>query len=403
MLDVLGPNLPGSTLGYCTNVHAGATFAEVKANLERYALPVKERVSPDRPMGVGLWLSAEAMQEVVTQNLTTDFKAWLEQRGLLPYTFNGFPFDDFHQPVVKDQVYLPHWADADRYQYTLGLATILAELLPEGGEGSISTLPLGWPASFCGHADEYPAQARRAADQLTQLVHTLARIELDTGRHIHIDLEPEPGCILETSEGVVQFFEQYLLGGPDDVSVLAYLRVCHDVCHAAVMFEDQAEALDHYRRAGIKVGKAQLSSAIRVPFDAMDHDIRQAAWRQLQGFREDRYLHQTSIRTDDGRVHTYLDLPQAMADAAQAESPHGEWRVHFHVPIHLDTLGTIGTIGTTRGEIERYLRAVQPGDETHHFEVETYAWDVLPDELKSDNLAAGIADELVSVMVSSPS
>ena len=400
MLDALGPNLPGSTLGYCTNVHAGATFAEVKANLERYALPVKQRVSPDRPMGVGLWLSAEAMQEVVTQNLTSDFKGWLEQHELLPYTFNGFPFDDFHQPVVKDQVYLPHWADADRYQYTLGLATILAELLPEGGEGSISTLPLGWPASFCGHADEYPAQARRAADQLMQLVHTLARIELDTGRHIHIDLEPEPGCILETSEGVVQFFEQYLLGGPDDVSVLAYLRVCHDVCHAAVMFEEQAEALDHYRRAGIKVGKAQLSSAIRVPFDTMDDDTRQAAWRQLQGFREDRYLHQTSIRTDDGRVHTYLDLPQAMADAAQAEAPHGEWRVHFHVPIHLDTLGPIHT---TRNAINQYLQAIRPGDATYHFEVETYAWDVLPDELKSDNLAAGIADELVSVMVSSPS
>lgn len=396
MLDVLGPNLTGSTLGYCTNVHAGSTFAQVKANLERYALPIKQRVSPDQPMGVGLWFSADAMQDIIENDLAATFRDWLNERGLTPFTFNGFPFDDFHQPVVKDKVYLPHWADADRYQYTLGLATILAELLPDEGEGSISTLPLGWPASFCGTADQHPVQAQRAADQLLRLVHTLARIELDTGKHIHVDLEPEPGCILETSEGVVRFFEQYLLGGPDDVSVLAYLRVCHDVCHAAVMFEDQAEALANYRQAGIKVGKAQLSSAIQIPFDTMDDHTRQQAWQQLQGFSEDRYLHQTSIRTDDGRVNTYLDLPKAMSDPKQADSPSGEWRVHFHVPIHLDALGPLQT---TRSDIAAYLQAIQPGDETHHFEVETYAWDVLPEALRTADLAAGIAAELESVMV----
>ncbi|MEM1107310.1 MAG: metabolite traffic protein EboE [Planctomycetota bacterium] len=402
MRDALGPRPPGtfpgippgSILGYCTNVHAGATFGQVKANLERYALPVKAEVSPERPMGVGLWLSADAMQEVIEQDLAPGFRDWLGERGLLPYTFNGFPFDDFHQPVVKDKVYLPHWADGDRYAYTLGLASILAELLPDGGEGSISTLPIGWPASFCDSPDAYATQARGAADQLLKLVHTLARIELDTGKHLHIDLEPEPGCVLESAAGVVEFFERYLLGGPDDVSVLGYLRVCHDVCHSAVMFEEQAEALATYRQSGIKVGKAQLSSAVRVPFGEMDADTRGDAWQQLGSFCEDRYLHQTSIRTDDGRVNSYVDLPQAMADHDNAPED-GEWRVHFHVPIHLDTFDSIQT---TRHEIGNYLNAIQPGDETNHFEVETYAWDVLPEPLRVDDLAAGIAAELRSVI-----
>lgn len=395
MKDALGS---GTMLGYCTNVHAGASFAQMKMNLQRYALPIKQRVSPDRPMGVGLWLSADAMQEVIGQNLTPEFGAWLIDHGLQAYTFNGFPFDDFHQPVVKDQVYLPNWTNADRYQYTLGLATILADLLPgdagETGEGSISTLPLGWPATFCGSPEQYDAQARRAAEQLMKLVHTLARIELDTGKHIHVDLEPEPGCILETAGGVVRFFEQHLLGGPDDVSVLAYLRVCHDVCHTAVMFEEQAEALQTYRDAGIKVGKAQLSSAIRVPFDEMDQATRAEARRQLDRFCEDRYLHQTSIRTDDGRVNSYLDLPDALASTA-SDGGGGEWRVHFHVPVFLDSLSILQT---TNHEIGRYLDAIQPGDETHHFEVETYAWDVLPDELLSDDLADGIAHEIEWVL-----
>jgi sugar phosphate isomerase/epimerase len=374
MQDALGP---GTILGYGTNVHAGAALAEIRSNLERYALEVKRQVCPDRPMGVGLWLPAEAMTEV----------------GLLPYTLNGFPFEDFHQPVVKDRVYLPHWADPDRVQYTLGLAAILADLLPDEQEGSISTLPIGWPSSFCGDAGGYDAQAQKAADHLLDLVHTLARIELDTGKHIHVDLEPEPGCILETSEGLVRFFERYLLGGADDVSVLGYLRVCHDVCHAAVMFEEQADVLRHYRDAGIKVGKVQLSSAVRVPFDEMDDATRTEALAALRRFDEPRYLHQTTVRLDDGRINTYLDLPDALADLG-GDGPRGEWRVHFHVPVFADALGPLGT---TRDEIARCLAALEPGDETHHFEVETYAWDVLPDDWQTDDLAAGIAEELRSV------
>ena len=33
--------------------------------------------------------------------------------------------------------------------------------------------------------------------------------------------------------------------------------------------------------------------------------------------------------------------------------------------------------------------------EVKHFEVETYAWNVLPKELQKDDLAEGIADELI--------
>ncbi len=390
MHDALGT---GTILGYCTNVHAGATLGAMRDNLDRHAVAVKRRVSPDRPMGVGLWLSAAAMQEVIAGDKARELRDWLTERGLFAYTLNGFPFGDFHRPIVKEHVYLPHWAEEDRFQYTLGLASILAELLPEGAtEGSISTLPIGWPASFGGGPGAH-AQMDVAAEQLKRLVHALARIELDTGKHIHVDLEPEPGCVLESAEGVVRFFERHLLGGPDDVSVLGYLRVCHDVCHAAVMFEGQAEALGAYREAGIKVGKAQLSSALRVPFGTMDAETRGDALRLLRSFAEGRYLHQTCVRTEDGRVNAYTDLPDALADFDASAS--GEWRVHFHVPVYLEG---IGPLGTTREEIGRYLDARRPEDETSHLEVETYAWDVLPEGLGVDELAEGIADEVAWVM-----
>jgi hypothetical protein len=388
MKDVLGPN---TTLGYCTNVHAGASFEEMRSNLLQYAVPVKQRVSPDDPMGVGLWLSSDAARYAINhQPALAELKSWMQGLGLGVYTVNGFPYGNFHQPVVKTKVYQPDWTTDERYEYTLTLAKVLAELLPDDvNEGSISTLPLGWPAHSGRTESDLHRIKSLSAGRLHDLVHELARLELDTGKHIHIDLEPEPGCILDTSTDVVDFFKQYLLDSPDDVSIRGYLRVCHDVCHSAVMFEPQMQAVRAYREARIEIGKVQLSSAVRVPFDEMSFDERGEALTHLKSFQEDRYMHQTCVRGEDGEVQYFDDLPEAIE--ACDNTPTGEWRVHFHVPVYLERFGPIRT---TQSDITDFIRAVGGDEELHHYEVETYAWNVLPHELKREQLADGIADEL---------
>jgi hypothetical protein len=387
MRDFLGT---GTILGYCTNVHAGATLEQTLANLDTHAVKVKERVSPGEPMGVGLWLSALAARQVLEQDRTAELCNWLGSRGLLPFTFNGFPHGDFHQPVVKFRVYHPDWSDDRRPAYTIDLANILAGLLPEGAEGSISTLPVGWGDDF----RRAPEKLRAAGNHLHSVAAHLARIEAERGRLIHLDLEPEPGCQLTTSQDLIQFFERYLLSGGSERTVRRHLRVCHDVCHAAVMFEDQAEVLARYRRAGIEVGKVQLSSAICAPFDAFDEDQKTACFRQLCSFAEDRYLHQTVIQpaASTSRSGVFVDdLPRALAMAERDATLCGEWRVHFHVPLYLERFGLVETTQQTVLDCLAALRA-HPG--VRHVEAETYAWSVLPDELQVEDLAAGIADEL---------
>ena len=388
MKDILGPN---TTLGYCTNVHAGASFDEMRSNLLQYAVPVKQRVSPDAPMGVGLWLSADAARYAINnQPALAELKSWMQGMGLLVYTVNGFPYGNFHEPVVKAKVYQPNWTTDERYEYTLTLAKVLAELLPDDAtEGSISTLPLGWPAHSGGTDEDLHRVKSLAAGRLHELVHELARLELDTGKHIHIDLEPEPGCILDTAKDVCDFFHQYLFDARDDVSIRGYLRVCHDVCHSAVMFEPQREAVRAYREARIEIGKVQLSSAVKVDFEAKDTTDKAAALQQLQGFAEDRYMHQTTVRLPSGEVQHYDDLPEALAEFGDA--PRGEWRIHFHVPVNIESFGQLET---TQSDITDLLHAVQGDDELHHYEVETYAWNVLPKELQREELAEGIAGEL---------
>lgn len=370
-------------VGYCTNVHSGATLEETRTNLERYAVAVKRRFSPGVPMGVGLWLSASSARKLLAENRIAEFAAWLHDAGLVPYTFNGFPYGDFHQAVVKHNVYLPTWTDPRRVDYTRDLIAIQHALLPPGMPGSISTLPLAW-----GEPQPTTEQLDRAAAHLRRIAEELSQLERDTGRFLCLCLEPEPGCVLQYSADMVRFFQEHLLHGGNEATVRRYLCVCHDVCHAAVMFEDQADVLRRYHAAGIAVGKVQISSAVRALFDELPMEDRAAALAQLAAFNEPRYLHQTMVR-EDGAVSFFEDLAAVLA--VKRASLQGEWRVHFHVPIYVQRFGRLEAMQTA---IHDCLRTLSELKQTPPFEVETYAWTVLPPELQQPDLVAGIAEEL---------
>jgi len=377
--------LSATTFGYCTNVHANASLEKTRANLEKHALGVKRRISPNEPMGIGLWLSANAAQELVSSGQVTDFAGWLREIGLVPFTMNGFPYGDFHEPVVKHKVYQPTWYEPARLEYTLQLAEILDQLLPQGVEGSISTLPIAWPSKLRAPLEEALSQA--AATNLRKAAQGLAKLEVRSGRLISLCIEPEPGCVLDTAEDILALFHEYVLPGGNERIIRRHLRVCHDICHSAVMFEDQAGAIRKYQTAGIEIGKVQVSSAVGVDFDALPASERQAALELLRDkFVEPRYLHQTSVR-DDGKTTLYEDLPLAVAQA----KPSGQWRTHFHVPIYWQGSPPFLTF---RDQIQPCIQAVLAHSNCRHFEVETYAWGVLPPELQHAELAEGIAQEM---------
>jgi hypothetical protein len=314
----------------------GRTLDQTRANLEEHAVAVKRRYSPQRPMGIGLWLSAASAAELVASGQTVEFGAWLAERGLVPYTLNGFPYGDFHEQVVKHRVYEPTWWQPERLTYTMQLAEIVDTILPPGQEASISTLPIAW-GTPCPDRE----QLELAAANLRQAAHWLHKLEQEYGRLVYVCLEPEPGCAFSFADDAVHFFQWQLLNGENDEIVRRHIRLCHDVCHAAVMFEDQAEVLRKYAAAGIEVGKIQVSAALRMDLDLFEAPAGEAkaqAVRQLARFAEDRYLHQTVVRRG-GEDIFYEDLQFALD--AEAADPRGEWRVHFHVPIYLKEFGRL--------------------------------------------------------------
>ena len=339
-------------LTYCTNIHPGESWAEVRANLETHVVEVKRRVCPDAPFGVGLRLSARAAAELEIGEL----KQLLAAHGLYVFTINGFPYGPFHGQPVKEHVYRPDWLEDERVAYTQRLADILAAVLPDGMTGSISTVP----GCFKPRAslDVVPRIAAAGA--------YLAELKQRTGKHVVLALEPEPCCMVETIAEAVELFDHL------DTT---HVGLCLDACHAAVEFENLPSALAALELARIPIAKVQLSCGLRVaPAD-------RAARDRLARFEDAVYLHQVVARHGDTLVR-YLDLPEA-----QAAGDADEWRVHFHVPIF-----------RAEGTTQAFLADVIARKLSTHLEVETYTWDVLPAEYRDEPIAAAIARELAWVL-----
>jgi len=390
--------LNDAQLTYCTNVHPGETLSEVRALLKRHVVAVKEAVAPpDLRFGVGLRLAAAAADALDDPEELARFKAELEADGLYCFTLNGFPYGAFHGTRVKENVYLPDWLAPERLRYTQTLARVLGELLPLGVAGSISTVP----GCFKGMANGAEAE-RQMASSMIDVVAMLVDIARSKGRHIALALEPEPECFLETTDDALGFFETHLFSReararlvdaadvePHEAERLLrrHLGVCLDTCHAAVEFEPPLEAFRRFQAAGIAVPKVQISAGLK---------LAQASPERLEAlhaFADGVYLHQTVVN-DGGMLHRYLDLPEALASAA-AHSAAAEWRVHFHVPIFLRELGSFES---TQAELLPLLNELARARDCPHLEVETYTWDVLPQEFRDVPVEEAIARELRFVL-----
>src|SRR5258705_7992658 len=134
--------LPGGVhLTYCTNIHAGESWRDIRASLDAHVPAIKSSVAPNQPMGIGLRLSGQAAATAREPDALASFRDQLSKLGAYVFTINAFPFGPFHGVRVKEHVYLPDWRDRERVAFTANSATVLAAVLPDGIDGSISTVP----------------------------------------------------------------------------------------------------------------------------------------------------------------------------------------------------------------------------------------------------------------------
>lgn len=381
-------------LTYCTNIHAGEPLDELMDSLARHLPAIKAQVAPGQPFGVGLRLGHSAAQSLRDPIALQRLKGFLMEGGYYCFTLNGFPYGAFHGQAVKENAYAPDWSDPLRLAYTNHLADILGTLLPEGQDGSVSTVPCTFKPWAAGRMEAI-------TEHLIQHVAHLVGIFAKTGQSIALALEPEPHCYLETIDEAVAYFKQYLFSrngtarlaalsglsaSESEAAMRRHIGLCYDVCHAAVEFEDAKASIESLRANGILIAKLQLSSALCLA------QANEENTGHLAAFAEPVYLHQV-VQKRAGALIRFADLPQALA-GAHGEDKIGlgaEWRVHFHVPLCLERMAHFDT---TQAFLKTILALHRVRPISQHLEVETYTWDVLPQAYRNVDLSSAIAREL---------
>jgi hypothetical protein len=370
-------------LAYCTNVHRGETWAETMAFLQTDTLAIRDRVCPGKPFAIGLRLSEQAANELSNRDTLLEFRRWLGKNSCYVFTINGFASGQFHGRRVKEQVYTPDWAFADRVNYTNQLFNLLVELLPPGMEGSVSTLP-------CSFKPFYPSLegVKMIHQNLWRTIEHVARISSRTGRKLHLGLEPEPLCALESTAEVLNFFDQIRAEHPRDERLAEHLGITYDACHFAVEYEDPQNALGCLFNHGIKISKIQLSAGLKVV-------PTPEAREELRKFDDEVYLHQVVARDQAGNRTIFQDLPDALVHARSAhtsdEADLPEWRIHFHLPLHAQSPPPFEDTSDHLLDVLDVL--AQAPQICSHLEMETYTWEVLPPELKEPTPVDQVAAE----------
>lgn len=386
-------------LTYCTNIHPGESWEEVFDNLKQYTLSVKKRLTPENLFGIGLRLSKKSASTLLEGNNLQNFKTWLDKNGLYVFTMNGFPYGEFHNTVIKDQVHTPDWTTEDRVNYTHDLMKILAFLLPEGMDGSVSTSPLSYKYWF-NTQEDINNTTKKACQALIKIALQLINIKKNTGKLLHLDLEPEPDGFLENTQEVISFYKNHLLKEGAQIiqnelnisleeaktHILNHIQICYDVCHFALAYESPQFVISSLQNEGINIGKIQISAAIKCEKSNINSITTQQDC--LKQFDEPTYLHQSVIRLDDDSLVHFSDLSEGIN--LMEHSNYKEIRTHFHVPIFVSDFQVLES---TQNDIIDALKLWKKTKYSNHLEVETYTWSILPEHLQTD-ITSSIVREL---------
>ena len=382
-------------LTYCSNIHPAETWLDTFQNIKSYTLTIKKRLNR-KLFGVGLRLSNRASLELLEGCKLDLFKNWLLENDLYVFTVNGFPYGQFHGTKVKDAVHLPDWSTRERLDYTKRLFTILAGLLPQGMDGGVSTSPITYKH---WHSTDQLVQVKKTAvKQLVALIVFLAQLKRETGKNLHLDMEPEPDGLLETSGEFIGFFDRIINEGAVQVAlelgidkstagkvIQDHFQLCLDVCHFAVGFEVPSEVIRSISAAGIGIGRIQISAALGSQNMVGKENIEKVR-QEMRLFNEPTYLHQAVISSTNG-IRRYKDLGPALDSLMEGDE---EIRTHFHVPVFT---GNYNGLLSTQKDIIDTLDIWKKNRFTQHLEVETYTWEVLPKNLRT-SLVDSIVREL---------
>ena len=324
-------------LSFGVNLGAARDLPAVIARLDRYASAIRARVAVDT-LGVSLWLPPSlAAALAVDGRLRTRLRGELDARGLEIVTLSGVPYAEGGGEASAGERDQPDWSDPARLEYTLDLARVIVDLLPDDAvRGAVTTLGLGRRAGW------NTGKEKAAARIMGRLSAGLAEVAWHTGRAVRVGLRPEPGGVLDAIDQTITALAGV---GRERIGVTL------DLASLACTWEEPADTLARLSAAGISVIRADLSQTVEVarPLEAAE---------VLRSFAtvDDRH----PVTNPAG---AYVDdLPEALD-----EMPPGPWRVRRPVSLHTAPPAPLtATVDVWRSALRELVGGPAPATEYLH-------------------------------------
>jgi hypothetical protein len=364
-------------LSYCTNIHFGESWEEVFYILKFHSRKLRNAFLKMDQFGIGLRLSNSSIINLSKSSFFFDFLFWLKINNFYIKSVNGFPYSFFGSNYIKDNVYLPDWSNFKRYIYSRRIIILFSNFLNKNNFGGISTLPLSYKYFFCNYS--YNNLYIKSIKYLYSLLILLNDIYVNNKIFIHLDIEPEPDCVVSNTLDYINFFKKWLLDRiilyflkkKIHMFILNYFRICFDICHSSVEFESICQSFNSIFLFNIKFGKFQISSSLKI--DKMNF-YNSYVFSYLP---ETPYIHQVYGKTFYDNIITYKDI--SLAHILLYKKKIVEYRIHYHVPIFFDKYEIFES---TQQYIIEFFKLLKKRNAFYIFEIETYTFDILPCYLK---------------------
>jgi sugar phosphate isomerase/epimerase len=335
--------------GRTVNLSAGTILQPARdlrgviEQLDGYASKVRDRLRADT-LGVSLWLPPALAGTLAIESRTrARLRAELDARGLEVVSLSGVRYGEG----------APDWSSPSRLEYTLDLARVLVDLLPDDAvRGVISTVGLG-------RREEWNVDRDRSCGRiLARLSRGLAEMAWQTGRAVRVGFQPEPGGVLDTaahSAAALATVDPERLG------------ICLDLANLACTWEHPADALDTLADNGISVIRVQVAAALETAQPA-------AAAGVLRGYVDPDHRH--PVTTAAG---AYVDDLGRALDSG----PPGPWRIRCRVPLHsAPPSPLVATTDVARAALRHLLGGTYPG--TDYLDVDPGDWRGQPADLAGE-------------------
>ncbi|HFL8794949.1 MAG TPA: metabolite traffic protein EboE [Candidatus Azosocius sp. HAIN] len=371
---------------YCTNIHFGESFQDVFFILKFYSRKFRNILFSYYIFYVGLRLSNFSIIYLSKFSFLFDFKIWLKCNNFYIQSLNAFPYCNFSNSYIKENVYFPDWGNFKRYVYMRKLIIFFSFFLEKNKFCGISTVPVSYKYFF--HKFFYNNLYIKSIKYLYNLVILLNNLYINKNILIHLDIEPEPDCVISKTMDYIFFFKNWFINrcffyiffnscfSKEKIYffIFNYLKICFDICHSAVEFEKVNQSFNSIFLFEFSIGKFQISSSL---------EIMKYNFNIFSYLPETPYIHQIHGNNFYGNVITYKDV--SLFKIFLYNEKVINYRVHYHIPIFLEFYGNFKS---TQQYIIDMFNFLICKNMFFILEIETYTFEILPYYLKLNILSS---------------